>query len=183
MGWKTDKVRHGVPAWRDRATDVRLLVYGVIALLFAASVCPSVAASAEESASRCVYAVPPDAVVTLAGKLTLQSFAGPPNYESIAEGDAAQQAFILELPRRICFEDGEFADGSERFDRVHVHAMEPELVRTLQQAVGREVTVAGRAVGAHTGHHRAPMVLFAGSVAVRGNSAEGAEQQPDREPQ
>lgn len=117
---------------------------GVLAIpLFAAILFPAVAASAEATPTRCVVASRPDAIVTLAGRLTLKSFAGPPNYESVARGDVEEKVFILELPRRICFEDGEFADGSERFDRVHVSAIEPELARALQQAIGREVTVAG----------------------------------------
>ncbi|MCW2389245.1 hypothetical protein M2333_002291 [Sphingobium sp. B11D3B] len=141
---------------------------------------PAVPAAGNEIAQRCVNATRPDALVTVAGKLTLQSFPGPPNYESVAQGDAEEQVFILELPRRICLEDGEFADGSERFDRVQVHAMEPALLRALQHAVGQDVTVAGRAVGAHTGHHHAPMVVFAGSVVVRDSSAAGMDDQQDR---
>lgn len=41
----------------------------------------------------------------------------------------------------------------------------------------------GRAVGAHTGHHRAPMVLFAGAVVVRENRSKGAENRPVRRPE
>lgn len=153
---------------RRRWTNVgrRVAAFGVT--FFAALFLPGAAGTAADDTARCVQGSPPDVLVTLAGRLTLQTFAGPPNYESIERGDSEEKVFILELPRRICFEDGEFADGSERFDRVQVHAMEPELIRTLRQAVGRDVTVAGRAVGAHTGHHHAPMVLFAGAVKVRG---------------
>jgi len=157
MGWKTD----------SSALGFRLPPRWMLPALFTASFIPGVASSAEQNVSRCVDASRADALVTLAGKLTLQSFAGPPNYESIAQGDAEEQALILELPRRICLDDGEFADGSERFDRVHIHAMEPDLLRTLRQSIGQEVTVAGRAMGAHTAHHRAPLVLFAGAVEVR----------------
>ena len=156
-------------AWRWRRwTVARRRVAALGVLFYAALVLPGAAGTAADDTARCVQGSPPDVLVTLAGRLTLQTFAGPPNYESIERGDSEEKVFILKLPRRICFEDGEFADGSERFDRVQVHAMEPELIRTLRQAVRREVTVAGRAVGAHTGHHHAPMVLFAGAVKVRG---------------
>lgn len=116
---------------------------------------------------RCVDASRPNAIVTLAGKLTVRTFAGPPNYESIAGGDLEERAFILELPRLICFTDGEFADGDERFDRVHVYATDQDVIDALKAAVGREILVEGRAMGAHTGHHRAPMVLRANSVKTR----------------
>ena len=62
----------------------------------------------------------PDAKATVSGELTVQIFAGPPNYESIAKGDAEEKALILELPRRLCANDGDFIDGATKFDRVHV---------------------------------------------------------------
>lgn len=177
MGWSTDSI---LPGTSNARTRVRWSRLGWIALVCAACWMPGGAASADEIAQRCVNATRPDALVTVAGRLTLQSFPGLPNYESVAQGDAEEQVFILELPRRICLEDGEFADGSERFDRVQVHAMEPALRGALQQAVAQDVTVAGRAVGAHTGHHHAPMVLFVGSVVVRDASAADAEDGLDR---
>jgi hypothetical protein len=78
-----------------------------------------------------------------------------------------EQAFVFEPPRQICLEDGGLAEGSERFDRAHIHAVEPEPIRNLQCAVGREVSVMGRGVGAHTGHHRAPVVPRRSSCGAR----------------
>lgn len=143
-----------------------LRVGAAIAFLLSPIFFSAIPASAE-GPPRCVDASRADAFVTLAGELTLRSFAGPPNYESVDRGDAEEHALILELPRRICFYDGEFADGSERFDRVHVYATDKRLAETLHAAVGQKVTVAGEAMGAHTAHHRAPMVLLVRSVAVR----------------
>lgn len=139
--------------------------------LFAALLAQPMSAAAQDigpiNARGCVDASRPGTTVTMVGKLTVQLFAGPPNYESIADGDAEERAFILELPRSICFTDAEFADGSERFDRVHVSADDAALVAVLRAGVGRTVVVSGEAFGAHTGHHRAPMVLFAKSITVR----------------
>jgi len=115
----------------------------------------------------CVDATKSNTAVTVSGRLTIQLFAGPPNYESVANGDAEERVFILELPRRICFPDGEFADGSEQFDRVHVSTTDAGLLPVLRAGVERNVVVTGEAMGSHTGHHRAPMVLFAKSVTVR----------------
>lgn len=141
-----------------------------VALFVCAMTILSVPASAKPAGTpllRCVDSSRPDALVTLAGKLTVRTFPGPPNYESIAGGDLEERAFILELPRLICFTDGEFADGYERFDRVHVYATDQDVIDALNAAIGREVLVEGRAMGAHTGHHRAPMVLRANSVKTR----------------
>lgn len=107
------------------------------------------------------------AMMTISGKLTSQIFAGPPNYESIANGDAEEKALILELPRRMCANDGEFIDSSVTFDRVHVSSSTPGLLDVMNSAVGREVTVYGEAFGSHTGHHRAPLVILAKEITVR----------------
>lgn len=96
MGWKIDSVVRGAPARRDRAIAVRLRA-GVIALFFAALLFPAVAASAEETASRCVHPSGPATLATLAGKLTLQSFAGSPNHESVAQGSDDDKAAAARL--------------------------------------------------------------------------------------
>ncbi len=154
MPWKTDRFSC-------------LSMQAALAPLLLAVLCSVAPVSAAEGPSRCVDASRTGAVVTLAGKLTLVSFAGQRNGEGAVPGDAEQRAFVLQLPRHICFDDGEFADGSERFDRVHVHATDKGLAKMLRDAVGLDVTVSGEAIGAHTAHHRAPMVLLVKSVAVR----------------
>jgi hypothetical protein len=73
----------------------------------------------------------------------------------------------LELPKRLCANDGEFIGPKTSFDRVHISSYKPALLDVLNAAVGRQVTVQGEAFGAHTGHHRAPLVLFADEVTVR----------------
>lgn len=120
----------------------------------------------QAQAPACIDLSLPDAKTTVTGKLSVQTFAGPPNYESIANGDAEERALILELPSRMCASDGEFIDGTTAFDRVHVSSDVPALLDVLNAAVGRRVTIRGEAVGAHTGHHRAPLVLFAEEVTV-----------------
>ena len=108
-----------------------------------------------------------DPEVTVTGVLTTQLFAGPPNFESIAGGDAEERALILELPRRTCADDGEFIASDTSFDRVHISSYAPAILDRLNAAVGRQVTVHGEAFGAQTAHHRAPLVLFADRVTVR----------------
>ncbi|WP_143738380.1 hypothetical protein [Erythrobacter colymbi] len=103
----------------------------------------------------------------MSGRLTRQVFAGPPNYESTAKGDAPEVALILELASPVCADDGEFIDGTAMFDRVQVSSHSPEVLERLRHSVRRTVTVHGGAFGAVTAHHHAPLVLFAEDVTVR----------------
>jgi len=104
--------------------------------------------------------------VRVSGVLTVQLFPGPPNYESIARGDAEERAFILELPQRMCANDGEFIGPGTMFDRVHVSTSDEAMLGVFKASVGRTVTLRGEAFGAHAGHHHAPLVLMADQVTV-----------------
>ena len=115
----------------------------------------------------CLDLTDSSAKASFEGILTVQIFAGPPNYESIAGGDAEERPFILELPSRLCAFDGEFIDKDETFDRVHVSSEDGAIFEVLKASVGREVEVKGKAFGSHTGHHHAPVVLMAEAVTVR----------------
>lgn len=136
-----------------------------VSLLLALSAC-SPQGKADEP-TRCLDLTAPGAETAISGLLTIQLFAGPPNYESIANGDAEERTFILELPKRICASDGEFIENSTLFDRVQVNASDPALARVLNAGVGQQVTIQGEAFGSHTGHHHAPLVILASKVTVR----------------
>ena len=135
-------------------------------LLALISCAPAADAPSDEQ-SACLNIVPPQTDATVAGKLTIQLFAGPPNYESIASGDAEEQTLILELPERMCANDGDFIEPSEWFDRVQLSSEDPGIRILLNSAVGRDITVRGEAFGSHTGHHHAPLVMLVEELSVR----------------
>lgn len=137
----------------------------LLAIVILATAMPVFGASAQSQT--CMDLRKPDAKATVFGELTVQIFAGPPNYGNIVKGDAEEKALVLELPHRICATDGEFIDGTTQFDRVHVSSNIPALLDVLNAAVGRQVTVRGEGFGAHTAHHRAPLVIFVDEVTVR----------------
>ncbi|GEM_PF-3382929 len=141
----------------------KILLIPALLLPFAGPAMAEQPAPAATSIGRCVNAVRPDAIVTLAGRLQREEFPANPD-----AGNGTTQAFILQLPRMICFEDGKTADGSERFDKVHVIATRPEIAAQLTRAVGQDITVAGPAMGVHAAHHHAPMVLRAETVTRAG---------------
>ena len=141
----------------------RLISFVALPLLLGAST----VAQPPAVAKPCLDLLKEHSKVTLSGALTVQLFAGPPNYESIAKGDTEEQAFILELPTRLCANDGAFIEASKKFDRVHLSSSVPAILKVLDAAVGRNVTVRGEAFGSHTGHHNAPLELFVEEVSVR----------------
>ena len=105
--------------------------------------------------------------VSATGRLSLRHYPGPPNYESIATGDADEASFILELPASACIDDGgDFTDPAEPFSTVHVVPNTEAVRRRLRSAIGRRVAVTGEAMAAQTGHHHAPLLIFAERVAV-----------------
>jgi hypothetical protein len=120
---------------------------------------------------RCIH-VPPqagDTPVTLEGRLSVHLYPGPPNYESVRGGDRPERTYILTLPRPICLDDGgAFADADARFTRVHVYTADDALWPRLRAGIGRRVRIGGRGFAAHTGHHRAPLVVDVREVSVLG---------------
>lgn len=115
----------------------------------------------------CLNLAEANSEVTISGVLTSRSFAGPPNFESVAQGDREERALILKLPVPLCATDGEFIEAGTTFDQLHLSASAAAILKALNLAVGRSVTVRGKAFGAHTGHHRAPLVLIVEEVGIQ----------------
>lgn len=118
-----------------------------------------------KSPSGCLRLTGTTSRITLKGRLTLRRFPGPPNFSSIAAGDAEERVFILELPRGVCIDDGgEFADPARRVVTVQISAAPGLVLVALRKSVGRDVAVSGQGFAAHTGHHHAPLVLIADEI-------------------
>jgi hypothetical protein len=151
-----------------KACSMRLTLVLVSMALLGGHAPPAFAA--EAPTKTCIDLTKAGGKAMLSGILTVQLFAGPPNYESIPRGDAEERAFILELPRRLCASHGEFISATTAFDRVHVSASDDAILGVLKAAVGRTVIVRGEAFGAHTERHHAPLVLMADQVSVAGSA-------------
>lgn len=79
-------------------------------------------------------------------------------------GAVPDQPCRLELGLAQCLDDGE---GTRLgVSEVHVSFAGEALLLRLRAAAGRRVEVAGEAFLAHSGHHHAPVVLFADEVRV-----------------
>ena len=98
--------------------------------------------------------------VTLIGNLTKQVFPGPPNYESVTNGDMPEQAWILKLGAPICIDDkGAQADPTLQFDTIHIYFTRESINAQFPRFVGARVRVTGDGFAAHSGHHHAPLVV------------------------
>lgn len=92
-----------------------------------------------------------------------KTFPGPPNYESVADGDKAVTLFVLHLAQPTCFEPEDKTDSlyESAYDVADI-----QLVLTSEQAyaklrplLGKPVRLAGSAFGRHTGGHYTPVLL------------------------
>lgn len=104
--------------------------------------------------------------VQLSGLLDARVYAGPPNYESIADGDRAERAFILVLADSICVDpdpESEVNIEPQREIReVHMRWSNGD----LGALVGKDVLVRGRLSTTTIGHDRTPVVMDVTEVQV-----------------
>jgi len=108
--------------------------------------------------------------VVLSGLVERMTFPGPPNYESIADGDPGETFWLLKLDKPVCLEgsmdlsgevDDEQRNGVSRVQLVFEDGKQYAKYRYL---VGRRVRVRGTLFGSHTGHHHAPILLHVGKL-------------------
>jgi hypothetical protein len=104
------------------------------------------------------------AVIQCKGKLRLINFHGPPNYESIKEGDEKEGAFILELDKPFDIEPTHNAQEPPNTDwEKNVRRIQLIVVgrsdKPLEKRIGKRVSVKGKLFHAITGHHHTPVLM------------------------
>jgi hypothetical protein len=99
----------------------------------------------------------------LRGVLARQTFAGPPNFESVRRGDRPETYFVLRLGRPICVDDDP-ADkeglnvGAKGVRTIQLMLDQPQYDR-FRPMLGRTITLSGAFMSAITGHHHTPILL------------------------
>jgi hypothetical protein len=80
---------------------------------------------------------------------------------AIAEGRLIERAdaILLKLPKPICLQGPEDSDNIPASAEIHVYALEDGLQETLRSLIGKDVHLRGSLMGAHTQHHKAPIVM------------------------
>jgi hypothetical protein len=96
--------------------------------------------------------------IRVTGVLSLEVFPGPPNYESVNDGEAREEAWILTTAKK------------ERFQLVIIEGAQ-ENFATLRRCLGRKAVVAGTSWPAHTGHHHTAFLITVASIQEEPNKS------------
>ncbi len=130
----------------------RTLVVAVLALLVA----PRGLVPGQQPVAGCLRYEPD--TVSLAGLLRQHTFPGPPNYESIKQGDQPETGYYLHPARPICTIASE-VNGAARGVRLVQVVIDSAGYARLRPFLGQQVTLRGTLSRAMTGHHHAPLLL------------------------
>jgi hypothetical protein len=118
------------------------------------------------SAQTCL-AYEPDAV-SVRGTIKRRTFAGPPNYESVAKGDQPEVMWVLRLTRPICVSaKGDWEGKKNVSDLQLVFVGAENDYRRYRSFVGKRVTVNGALLPAQTGHHYTKVLLRVTGISPR----------------
>ncbi|MGO4706371.1 DUF4431 domain-containing protein [Microvirga sp. 2MCAF38] len=115
------------------------------------------ALSVKAQASDCLSYENP---VAIEGVLMRATYPGPPNYQSVAEGDVAETYFFLKPTRSFCVNaaDDGLGDAVEKVTRIQL-VLSGAQYSQLRRWIGRRLRLKGSLFGAITGHHRTPVLM------------------------
>jgi hypothetical protein len=106
-------------------------------------------------------------VVELDGEVIKQTFAGPPNYKSIEQGDTPETFWILHLVKPLCVNK-----GTDRMDEVESNVrkvqllLDDDMYNRFRDLVGRRVSVKGKLSHSFTIHHREKVLLVVSELSL-----------------
>lgn len=116
---------------------------------------------AQVEASGCKSYEP--ASVALHGKVVRKTFAGPPNYSNISNGDEAEVYWLLELDTAICVDEDkaqpDLNPRQKNVKAVQLVFLNGDAYKEYQSLVGKRVVATGSLFGAHTAHHHTDVLL------------------------
>jgi Domain of unknown function (DUF4431) len=109
---------------------------------------------------RCLSYEP--SVVKVAGTLGRKTVPGPPNYESVSNGDRPETYWFVQLSRPVCVgEDEKEPDlypAKKDVGSIQL-VLTPDAYAACKELVGKRVVASGTLFGAITGHHHTPVLL------------------------
>jgi len=97
--------------------------------------------------------------IELTGTVKRVTFPGPPNYESVDEGDRPEQYWVLYLPKAICVDIDPNNDINEAEKNIKSLQLIIHDYDTYSNLLGQKVTVKGELTHAITGHHHTNVLI------------------------
>lgn len=114
--------------------------------------------------------------VTISGVIIRETQPGPPNYESIADGDEPITFWYLKTAQPYCLPaTSEFMEGGVSGVTEFQLVLDADQYEAYRSLVGRKVTVTGTLYLGHTGHHFKPILINVKEL-VLNESQNGAKQ-------
>lgn len=113
--------------------------------------------------NRLVYYEP--IIVKLSGVIDVKDSPGPPNYESVENGDAAETGYYLKLPQSIDVVTPNVKSGTDECDEPEKNIHVVQLVIRHDSdwpkiRKGNHVTLTGTLFHAISGHHHTRVLMF-----------------------
>lgn len=107
--------------------------------------------------------------VTLTGGLSRETFPGPPNYESIDNGDAPETVWVLTVERPQCVTAEEMESGAQyevakSTTRFQLGLNNPSLYETHRHLLDHPVVVTGQVFVGITGHYHTAASISTGKI-------------------
>jgi hypothetical protein len=121
------------------------------------SYCPSAQAAPSDD---CLSYEP--ASVTLSGRVFKKVFPGPPNYESVEEGDEPEAAWILRLAKPICVKADaqfEFNVAVDNVSDIHLVLSGNQFSQVRRLSRKGTVILRGKLFHSFTGHHHTEVLM------------------------
>lgn len=107
--------------------------------------------------------------VTFTGTVSRETFPGPPNYESIDDGDTPETYWILTISTPQCviaesMESGAFYELAKSTTRFQLAFEDSSIYKTKKNLVENSAVVEGQLFAGHSGHHHTKALISVKSI-------------------
>ena len=102
--------------------------------------------------------------VSLTGGLRQEVHPGPPNYESVKNGDRPETIWVLRLSKPICVAGTDDINVREDGQAEVQMVLEPDQFGKYKHMMRQQVIVTGKLFHAHTGHHHKTLLISVSEI-------------------
>ena len=107
--------------------------------------------------------------LTFTGTVSRETFPGPPNYESIDDGDTPETYWILTINTPQCviaesLEDGSLHELAKSTTRFQLAFQDSSIYTSHKNVVENGVVVEGQLFAGHSGHHHTKALISVKSI-------------------